>query len=510
VANDRLTDGARLFALRERLGLSQREIAGEFGVTPGAIAHWETGLRRIPGPALRLLDLYEQGVGTGRLARGTAFPVVGLTRHARNALASLAWFALRGLAGGAEQDSVRARIASYAARGYASSLGELKGLAMKFGQMIAAIDFALPEHEQRVLAALTVPPARLPPGLVAEIVRTELGSAPRHLFSEWNVEPSACGSVGQVHEARDRRGRRLAVKVQYPEIESAIRTDLGGLRNVERFLGLLCPSQLPGVLYHTMAEHFLAECDYEHEAHSLRELGAMWAHDSTLRCPEVIYELSSRRVLTMTWCDGADLFTFARRASLSERSAAARAIWKFYWGSLLRAGQFNTDPNPGNLVFDRERVVFLDFGRVQRVSARYLATLRALVRAVLERDRTRFAQLVVEIGSVPDPDHFDFEFGYRAMLHYYRTSLTIEPVAVDRAYITDLWRISSTGNRNLRTINLTADMAFLGQVAFGVSALVARLGAPISTRDLMLDALYAPGEPRPEPFTSHELAELAV
>jgi predicted unusual protein kinase regulating ubiquinone biosynthesis (AarF/ABC1/UbiB family)/DNA-binding XRE family transcriptional regulator len=514
---DRLSDGARLFELREQLGLSQREMAREFGVTSGAIAHWETGQRPIAGSVLRLMSIYEQEfrIDKSRATslRSASYAPLQISRASRqiqSGFASATWLLVRWACQGAEDGSVRQRVQAHAARRYAMSLARLRSLAMKLGQMLTTVDFMFPEAEQRILSALAPPQTSLSTSTVVEILFSEFGRELGQLFEFFDRRPAACGSVGQVHEARDARGRRLAVKVQYPKIEEAIRSDLHSLATLEKFYRLLSPGQRPGEIFPTMASLFLEECDYEQEARSLVAFRSAWAGDPDMRFPELVEERSSRRVLTTTWCDGVDLFSFARRASAEERNRAGATIWRFYWQSKFRLGMYNTDPNPGNFVFGQGGVQFVDFGRVQRVTPAYVAKLRAVLRSMLERDRRGFDRGLVELGVVSDSSEFDFDYAYWVMLLSYLPSLNEEPFQFGRDYVARLWRAFTSENKNRRTHHYTSDMVFLNQLAFGVNGLLARLGATFSTRPFLLDVLYTDGEARPEPFTAPELDALRL
>jgi len=202
---------ARLRRVRDRLGLSQREMAAELDVTHGAVGLWESRARPVPGPVLRLLSLYEQdlGLASGDAEPLDALPVSRLSRNAKLArtAAGVAARATVLAFGRMFVDRERARVLSDGARAgiaarMAEALGEMKGLAMKIGRSASYLDFALPEEARAALLSLCARSRPMAPSVVADIFMQELGASPRRLFAEWSPQPFAAASIGQVHRAR--------------------------------------------------------------------------------------------------------------------------------------------------------------------------------------------------------------------------------------------------------------------------------------------------------------------
>jgi hypothetical protein len=257
-----------------------------------------------------------------------------------------------------------------------------------------------------------------------------------------------------------------------------------------------------------MATRILEECDYTLEARRQREFARLFAGRSDLRVPAVVDELSSARVLTSELVRGDPFDVFAARASAEARTCTGIALLDFYVEATFRHERYNTDPNQGNFLFADDHVTFLDFGRVKELSPGFAGKLRRLLRAAFERDRPATRAALLDLGAVPDPARYDFGHTFRGMLLLNRSSLTDEPFTYTPAHMRKVWRTFVGDNPNLARTHFTADMAFLHQFHFGVTALLARLGARLSYRAKMLDLLYEPGEKRPPPFSDSELALL--
>jgi len=411
-------------------------------------------------------------------------------------------------------DRERARVltaganAAIAAR-IAETLGEMKGLAMKLGQSASYLDFAIPEEGRAALASLCSRSRPMAPSVVAEIFVRELGASPRRLFAEWSPEPFAAASIGQVHRARLHSGELVAVKVQYPRIVEAIDADLKNSLLAERASALIFRGVEPGVFSGELRERFLEECDYRQEAANQQQLRRLWAGRDEVHIPRVFEELTTTRILVTELASGDDFETFAGRASQAEKDRAGEIMYRFAYESIFRHGLFNADPNPGNYLFHEGGVTFLDFGCVKRFPADHLVRWRALLRAILERDFSRAAALLVESGYVPNHEGFDFAFHHRLSLHLHQPLLTEGPFTFTPEFIERTWRMSWPENRNRFRMTTPKHWVFTYRLNWGLYAVMAKLGARGDWRSPILDLLYGEGDARPRPYADSELALLA-
>ena len=152
------------------------------------------------------------------------------------------------------------------------TLGEMKGLAMKAGQMMSYVDFTLPPKAREVLSKLQDSTPAMAPGLVDQIMIEQLGGPPTEIFAQWSPKPFAAASIGQVHWARLKEGPDVAVKIQYPGIWKAILADLGNFKVLELLGQGLFRSQEKGVVMAELKERLEEECDYRNEAKNQLQL----------------------------------------------------------------------------------------------------------------------------------------------------------------------------------------------------------------------------------------------
>jgi predicted unusual protein kinase regulating ubiquinone biosynthesis (AarF/ABC1/UbiB family) len=302
-------------------------------------------------------------------------------------------------AAGEQRAALREDLALQTAQDVADTLGSMKGVMMKIGQMASYVDDGLSPAVRRTLSRLqdSVPP--MSPQLAAAVVAEELGAAPERAFARWDPQPIAAASIGQVHRAVTLDGRAVAVKVQYPGIAETIEADLRNVGLLRRVLRIAAPAQDVDAVIAELRERVAEELDYRREADSQRRLAAYFAGHPTIHVPAIISELSTRRVVTSELSGGA---RFAELAGWPqrERDLAAETIYRFVFRSLYEARAFNGDPHPGNYLFHRGgRVTFLDFGLVKRFTEAELQPLLRLARNIcVEHDPGAFRRTLEGAG----------------------------------------------------------------------------------------------------------------
>ncbi len=327
------------------------------------------------------------GAGRLRLARGlAALRLIG-RGGARYASSAPRLFA----AAGEDRQQLRNDLALQTAEDVAATLGAMKGVLMKLGQMASYLDEGLSPAVRRTLSRLqdSVPPmsARLASGVVEE----ELGLPPEQAFARWDPVPIAAASIGQVHRAITRDGRAVAVKVQYPGIAETIAADLQNVALLRRMLRITSPAQDVDALLAELRERVTEELDYRREADNQEFFASFYDGHPTIHVPRVVRELSTRRLITSELSTGAR-FADAARWPQHERDLAAETIYRFVFRSLYQAHAFNGDPHPGNYLFHGGgRVTFLDFGLVRHFSADELRPLANMARYLcVENDPEAF------------------------------------------------------------------------------------------------------------------------
>jgi predicted unusual protein kinase regulating ubiquinone biosynthesis (AarF/ABC1/UbiB family) len=336
-----------------------------------------------------------RSVGRLRFQRGVEAAKLAARGGARYTRSAPAMFR----AAGEQRQQLRDDLALRTAQDVASTLGTMKGVLMKIGQMASYVDDGLNPQVRRTLSALqdSVPP--MSPELAAGVIKDELGDEPDNVFKEWDPSPIAAASIGQVHRAITRDGQAVAVKVQYPGIAEMITADLGNVALIRRLLKAAAPGQDVNGLIEELRERIREELDYEREAANQARFATFYAGHPTIRVPAVLAGLSTRRVITSELATGArfaELLTWSQE----EKDLAAETIYRYVFRSLYDAHSFNGDPHPGNYLFEPGGIVtFLDYGLVKHFTDEDLAPLEEMVRKLcVEEDPEGFRAAMVSAG----------------------------------------------------------------------------------------------------------------
>lgn len=278
---------------------------------------------------------------------------------------------------------------------------DLQGLILKGCQYVGARADLMPREWTQVLSRLQdrVPARELP--VVRRVVEGELGRPLEAVFRHFAPRPVASASLAQVHEAVLRDGRRVAVKVQYPEVAELVRSDLANLRALFRAIGWLEADFDLLPLVDEFGSHVPRELDFLAEARNAERVAGMFVGRSDVRVPSVHRELSTRRVLVMEFIDGVKI---TERAALVEAGfdleQLMRTLIEAWCEQVLVHGFFQADPHPGNLLVERGsgRLVLLDFGLAKQLPARFHADSLRLLLALLQRDADEMAEALVALG----------------------------------------------------------------------------------------------------------------
>ena len=265
-------------------------------------------------------------------------------------------------------------------------LGNMKGAFMKLGQMASYLDQGMPEHMRKTLAVLQQDAPPMSHQLVVEAVTRELDGPPEQHFEEFDVEPIAAASIGQVHRALTKEGQAVAVKVQYPGVDEAIANDLSNAEPLLRIMRRAFPSLDPEPLVQELTERLVEEVDYELEARNQTLFSDYYEGHPFIHVPKVVPELSTKRVLTTELASG-HRFEEVLEWSAEERNLAAETLYRFTFGSMYRLHAFNGDPHPGNYIFrPGGEVTFLDYGLVKHFDQDAINGFMSLIKAMVMDD----------------------------------------------------------------------------------------------------------------------------
>ncbi len=402
----------------------------------------------------------------GRLGRIARLAAVGARAGARR------W------RGGNEQDSALDTM---------RVLGNLRGLATKFGQMASYVDGVLAPAQRSTygdaMAALFRAATASPQDAVRRVVEVELGAGVQSLFASWSPEPIASASIGQVHRASLHDGTEVAVKVQHPGIRKALESDLANVGLLEALFGSYLGTgfNASGVLAEAR-ERFLEELDYLREAASHERFREIHGDDPRIRIPRVIADRSSGRVLTTELVTGLTLDQAALRP-IAERRAWAETMWRFVFRGSLVGGLFNADPHPGNFFFqDGGAVAFIDFGCIQPFPEEQLPHAIVAHAAAIERDETAFHRAGSLMLDVQPGLHAELAVGFMRRCF---EPLFASPFRMTSEYVASLvqqLQESALQARHLPAgqINpLPRGVLFLNRLQFGFYSVLARLDVDV-------------------------------
>ncbi len=417
----------------------------------------------------------------------------------------------------ADEAQARARLVQNAkktADAMLKTLGEMKGLPLKLGQMASYIDGLAPpgyeEKLQHVLARLQAKAPPLSPEAAVRVVREDFGAEPRELFAEWESEPFAAASIGQVHRAVTQAGEAVAVKVQYPGIDRAIENDLKSLSLLESIIAPIGRRYQSKETLEEIRSVFLAEVDYRLEADAAESFRRVHAGDDDIVIPRIVHSLSSKRVLTMELVGGIDYAEFCERAPQSDHDAAGETLARFMFRALWRHGLLYADPHPGNYRFlGGGRVAFLDFGCHKRISTSLVEGMKRYVTALQRGDMPAFFRACVDVLGYDPNDVESFQ------LYTEYTKLILQPLVIDGPfkYTKDYARESVAflvrGGRRIvfkpddalpnlpAPVRMPTDFTFVNRLQWGFGSVLAGLGAEANWRRLVQPWIDGPVVPIP-------------
>ncbi len=273
----------------------------------------------------------------------------------------------------------------------AAALGGLKGPIMKAAQLLSTIPEALPPEYARELAQLQADAPPMGPGFVRRRMMAELGPDWQKRFGKFDPTAAASASLGQVHRAEALDGRQLAVKLQYPDMQSAVEADVNQLRIVFAIHARMDPAIDTGEILAEISARLREELDYSLEARHIALYDRIFASDPLIRVPQVALELSTRRLLAMSWLEGRRLLDY-KAAPQDDRNRIARAMFRAWWYPFSQFGVIHGDPHLGNYTIFEEGgrpggINLLDYGCMRTFAPKFVQGVIDLYRGLLNGDQ---------------------------------------------------------------------------------------------------------------------------
>jgi predicted unusual protein kinase regulating ubiquinone biosynthesis (AarF/ABC1/UbiB family) len=391
--------------------------------------------------------------------------------------------AKRAVASADRRDELDAAHQLRSAEQVAEALGHMKGALMKLGQMASYLDGGLPEPVRDALSQLQSDAPPMSAELARATVEGSLGRPVEELYTEWDDEPIASASIGQVHRAVTPDGRAVAVKVQYPGVDEAIRADLDNAGLLFGAMGLLFPGMEPKPLVEELRARLTEELDYRLEARNQALFAEEYRDHPFIHIPAVVADRCADRVLTTELGDGARFDEVRSTWSQDERDLAGETIYRFVFRSLYRMHAFNGDPHPGNYLFHPGgRVTFLDFGLVKHFEGPEIDVLARMVESiVLDRDIAAYRQAIADAGFLP----IDAPFTDRAIEeyfgHFYDFVRDDAPMTITPEWSSESVRrffdASGPHGEIMKAANVPPDFVIIQRINLGLFAVLGELGA---------------------------------
>nr|WP_168433757.1 MULTISPECIES: AarF/ABC1/UbiB kinase family protein [unclassified Mycolicibacterium] len=396
---------------------------------------------------------------------------------------------------------------------YTELLGASKGALMKAGQILSMVDADAIGNAgfapyQKALARLQTAAPPMPADLVRTVLTDELGSG-IECFAEFDYQPIAAASVGQVHRAVLHNGRAVAVKIQYPGVAQAIRDDLANTELLITFMRLGAAATGMTIDIRAMAaeitERITEEVDYRHEAAMITAFADLHRGHPFIRIPEVIPEASSDRVLTMTYLDGMD-WVAAQHADQDLRNTWAEVIFRFINSGSRHGNICQVDPHPGNFRFNSDGTVgCLDFGCVQTFAERPRWLFLALLHAGMEGRYDDCRDFMLQMGLISDRASLSPEELRRIVSDMaYATNLP-QPVTYTSEIAGRTLHAMFGGDQNYRPagdMTVTREFVFLPRLQIAFDHIATGLRATVPVRSILED-LSGIAEPTTELGKQH-------
>lgn len=266
------------------------------------------------------------------------------------------------------------------------ALGGLKGPLMKVAQILSTVPDLLPEEYTRELIHLQTNAPSMGWPFVKRRMAGELGADWLSRFSEFERTAAAAASLGQVHRAAHLDGRALACKLQYPDMSSAVEADLKQLKLAFSIYRRYDKAIDPSEIHRELSDRLREELDYEREARHMLLYREILAEEDGVHIPEPVAELSTKRLLTMTWLDGTAMLSFAEQ-SLEVRNTLAMNMFRAWYKPFYDYGVIHGDPHLGNYSVRADHTLnLLDFGCIRIFPAAFVRAVIDLYKALRDDD----------------------------------------------------------------------------------------------------------------------------
>ena len=337
---------------------------------------------------------------------------------------------------GKSRDDVNAELMEKAAGQLFAVLGELKGGAMKVGQALSVLEAAIPEEfgapyrEALTKLQKDAPPLSAPK--VHRVLDGQLGTKWRDRFASFDDTPVASASIGQVHKGVWADGREVAVKIQYPGADEALRADLKTMRRMTSVLKQLAPGADVQAVVDELIERTEMELDYRLEANNQRAFAKAYEGHPHFLIPHIVG--SAPKVVVSEWVAGKPMAEIISKGSTDERDLCGTRLFELTFDAPARVGMMHGDAHPGNFMLAPDgRMIVIDFGAVAPLPDGLPVEMGRMIRFALEKDYDELLPTMAKVGFIQPGEDISIE-EIDAMLRQY-----VEPVEVPVFHYTRKW-----------------------------------------------------------------------
>ncbi|WP_420811638.1 ABC1 kinase family protein [Nocardia mangyaensis] len=398
---------------------------------------------------------------------------------------------------GGDKQEINATLNQKAAEQLFTVLGELKGGAMKFGQALSVMEAAVPEefgeHYREALTKLQAAAPPMPAETVHRVLDQQLGTKWRERFESFDDTPAASASIGQVHRAVWSDGRAVAVKVQYPGADEALRADL---KTLSRMTGLLS-SVIPGAdvkpLLAEITERTEEELDYRIEAANQRRFAAAFDGHPQITVPKVV--AGAPKVIVTEWLEGTPVSALIKagaedpEGTRAQRNRIAELMGTFHFCSPELVGLLHSDPHPGNFLVQADgKLAVLDFGACAPMPDGFPEVLGRMLALAVAEDHAALTELLYEHNWVIPGRTVTHEEIEAYLLPF------SDPIRTDTFHFTRTWmqRVAGTASefsspemKTARALQLPAEYLMIFRVLGGSVGILAQLDAELGFMSLV-------------------------
>jgi predicted unusual protein kinase regulating ubiquinone biosynthesis (AarF/ABC1/UbiB family) len=405
---------------------------------------------------------------------------------------------------GKSKDEVNAELMEKAANQLFSVLGELKGGAMKVGQALSVLEAAIPEEfggpYREALTKLQKDAPPLPAAKVHRVLDGQLGTKWRDRFTSFDDDPVASASIGQVHRGVWRDGREVAVKIQYPGADEALRADLKTMRRLTAVLKQLAPgADVQGVV-DELVERTEMELDYRLEANNQRAFAKAYDGHPHFGIPHIVG--SAPKVVVSEWIEGKPLSEIIRAGSRQERDLSGTRLFELTFDAPARVGMMHGDAHPGNfMLMDDGRMAVIDFGAVAPLPDGLPIEMGMMIRLAMERNYDLLMPTMEKVGFVQKGEQLSVADIDEMLAQY------VEPVEVPVFHYTRKWLQKHAAANMERTpqnlkmarqMDLPAGLAIPLRVIASNVAISCQLDCHVPVREMA--ERFIPGFAEPSPL----------